>query len=71
MCTAHLPTVRASAASCQYWWGGGPQVNKFEQVSSDGHQMPLAGAGAWGYQGWGWDGSPMLDIQGGGRGPVQ
>ena len=23
---------------------GGPQVNKFEEVSSDGHQMSLAGA---------------------------
>ena len=26
--------------------GGVPQVNKFEQVSSDGHQMSLAGGGA-------------------------
>ena len=26
--------------------GGGAEVNKFEQVSSDGHQMSLAG-GAW------------------------
>ena len=25
--------------------GGGPQVNKFEQVSSDDHQMSLAGGG--------------------------
>ena len=24
-------------------WGIGPQVNKFEQVSSDDHQMSLAG----------------------------
>ena len=33
------------------WWppdvsngGGGPQANTFEQVSSDGHHMSLAGA---------------------------
>ena len=25
--------------------GGGPQVNKFEQVSSHGHQMSLAAVG--------------------------
>ena len=24
----------------QHWWGG-PQVNKFEQVSSDDHQIPV------------------------------
>ena len=24
-------------------WGVGPQVNKFEQVSSDDHQMSVAG----------------------------
>ena len=30
---------------------GGPQVNKFEQVSSDGHQMSLAVGG------------PMCDAQ--------
>ena len=28
------------------WGGGGPQVNKFEQVSSDDHQMSLVGGGA-------------------------
>ena len=48
MCTAHLPTVRASMATrCQYrwegWLGTGVQVNKFEQVVSDGHQVSLAG----------------------------
>ena len=25
-----------------YWWGS-PQVNKFEQVSSEDHQMSVAG----------------------------
>ena len=40
--TAYLPTVCASVATrCLYV--GGPQVNKFEQVSSDGHKMSLAG----------------------------
>ena len=28
---------------CQHQWGRGPEVNKFEQVSSDGYQMSLAG----------------------------
>ena len=64
MCTAHLPTVRASAASCQYWWGGGPQVNKFEQVSSDCHQMPPAGAGAWGTRAGAGMGVPCLTSKG-------
>ena len=35
-----------------YQWGGGPQVNLFEQVSSDGHQMSLSGGS-------------MSDVQGG------
>ena len=43
MRTARLPTERASATRCQY--PGGPQVNKFEQVSSDGHQISLAKKG--------------------------
>ena len=50
MRTAHLPTVCTSVATrCQYWWGGerGPvkwgPMNKFEQISSDGYLMPLAG----------------------------
>ena len=35
------------ATICQYCWGGGhPQVNKLEQVSSDGHKMSLVGGGA-------------------------
>ena len=39
----HLPTVCVLVATrCQYQWEG-PQVNKFEQVSSDGHQMSLVG----------------------------
>ena len=44
MRTAHLPTIHASVATkCQLCLGGGPQVNKFEQVSILGHQMSLAG----------------------------
>ena len=37
---------------CMLWWspddntGGGPQVNKFEQGSSDCHQMSLPRVGA-------------------------
>ena len=43
MRTAHLPTVHASVAiRRQYWEGGGP-MNKFEQISSDDHQISLAG----------------------------
>ena len=39
MHTARLPTVSALVTTrCQYRWGC-PQVNKFEQVSSNGHQM--------------------------------
>ena len=40
---ARLQTVRASVATriCHYL-GRGPEVNKFEQVSSDGHQMSPA-----------------------------
>ena len=43
MHTARLATVCASATRCQYGRGVGPQVNKTEQVSSDGHQMSVAG----------------------------
>ena len=43
MRTARLPTVRASMATrCQYHRGS-PQVYNFEKVSSDGHQMWVAG----------------------------
>ena len=48
MRTARLPTVLASVVTrCQTHGGrgGGPQVNKFDQVSSGGHQMSLAGGG--------------------------
>ena len=45
-------TIHASATSCQYQWGWVPQVNKFEQVSSDGHQMSDVGV----------SGSPMSDV---------
>ena len=43
MRTTRLPTIRALAIRCQYQWGESPQINKFEQVSSDCHQMSLAG----------------------------
>ena len=50
MHTTRLPTVRASVDIYQMStpvgeWGGvcGSQVNQFEQVSSLGHQMSLAG----------------------------
>ena len=42
-------------SNCMYFSGhqmsvllGGPQVNDFEQVSSDGHQMSLTGEQGWG-----------------------
>ena len=39
-----VPTVSASIATrCQHRGGGGSEVNMFEQVSSDGHQVLLAG----------------------------
>ena len=44
-----MRTTRLSAicplvtTRCQYELGVDPQVNKFAQVSSDGHQMSLAG----------------------------
>ena len=43
MCTGRFSTTRTLTTRYQYWWGGGPQINKFEQVSSDYHQMSLAG----------------------------
>ena len=42
--------------------GGGPQVNKFDEVSSDGHQVSLTGK--LGPEGWG----PMSDVHGAGSG---
>ena len=44
MRTARLPTICVSVATtrCQYCWGN-PQVNNFEQVSVDDHQMSVVG----------------------------
>ena len=46
-CTARLPIIPASVATrCQYRWKGPVQLgpmNKFEQVSSDGHQVSWGG----------------------------
>ena len=45
MRTARLPTILVLVATtrCQYHEGMGPQVSKFEQVTSDDHQMSIAG----------------------------
>ena len=43
---ARLTTTHALSTRCQYWQRG-PQMNKFEQVSSVGHQMSLAGGEGW------------------------
>ena len=62
-----VPTVCALVTNrCQYQWSGvegwRPQVNKFELVSSNGHQMSLTvGTRAWA-------GGPIFDIWGGGLG---
>ena len=45
MHTSRLPTVRVSVTTtkCWYCFGGiDPQVNKFEQVSNNDHQMSVA-----------------------------
>ena len=47
-------------------WGGGAQVNKFEKVASDSHQMSLAGGHVW-CPGAGL-GVPTSDVQGVGPG---
>ena len=40
----HVPTLHASIATrCQHWEC--PKLKKFEQVSTDGHQMSLAEGG--------------------------
>ena len=41
MRTSRLPTIHASVASYQMSALGGPQMNKFEQVSGLGQQMSL------------------------------
>ena len=38
------PYVLVATTMFQYWWAD-PQVNKFEQVSSDDHHMSVAGGG--------------------------
>ena len=43
MRTAHLPTVCVSLGDQVHGRGVAPQVNKFEQVSSDDHQISVAG----------------------------
>ena len=41
-----VPLTSVATTRCQYQWGEvGPQVHKFEQVSSDDHQMSVAGGG--------------------------
>ena len=42
MRTARYHTIRASPPDANTGMGQGPQVNKFEQVSSLGHQMSLS-----------------------------
>ena len=46
MGTARLPNVHASVSPPDVSTGLGPQINKIEQVFSDGHQMSLAGGRA-------------------------
>ena len=41
MRTAHLQIIHASVITPVGWRGGVPEVNKFEQVFSDGHQISL------------------------------
>ena len=69
MRTARLPTVGVSVVSTRCQYGGprvlGPQVNKFEQVFSDDHQMSVAGDGV-GIQ----DPCHMSGCGGGGVGTV-
>ena len=37
--------VSVATTRCQYYGGVGLQVNKFEQVSSDEHQVSVVGVG--------------------------
>ena len=44
-----LPAHTSIATRLQHWWwGGGHQVNKSEEVSSLGHQMSLRGGALYG-----------------------
>ena len=57
MHTIRLPSIHVLVVTtrCQYSGGGrwlGPQVNKFERVSSDYHQSSVVGEGGDGYQVW-------------------
>ena len=72
MATAYLQTMRASVAITRCCSGGDPQVNKFEDVSSVGHQMSVAGGRVRGprFDGWGGGGRSLKSDVGGG-GPVQ
>ena len=48
-----VPLTSVATTRCQYQWGEvGPQVHKFEQVSSDDHQMSVAGVGMAKGRGW-------------------
>ena len=55
-----LPTVRFSVVTNSGGAGVGPQVNKFEPVSSDDHQMSVEGGLG-----------PMAVVGGGGRSYVR
>ena len=67
-------TIHALVSTrCQYWLGTLYQdpMNKFEQVSSDGHQMSLGGgtrAGVWGGYTLGSNASWVMDTW---RSPVE
>ena len=68
MHTIRLPSIHVLVVTtrCQYSGGGrwlGPQVNKFEQVSSDYHQSSVVGEGRDRYQVW------CQGKRGGGVGP--
>ena len=70
--TTHLKTVHAlgsvNTSWCHFWEGVGPQMYKFEQASSDHHQMSLEDRV--GPQVWcpGWGIGPQICSRGGGGG---
>ena len=66
MCTARLQTICVSVATTRCY-SGGPQVNKFEQVSSIGDQQEGWG---WGSQVWGGWGVPGLKSKEAGPGAL-